>query len=376
MSEREALLAAIRTAPDDDLPRLVYADWLEENGDSLPAAERHSAGDRAAFIRAQIESARAEPYSIPARSAAERAGKLLHSINRENWTQHLRGMVLDCEFERGFVGHAIVDVAQFPEVANTLFDSDPVRSLRAVRPGHLEYEVLLDPFFAAPRLTQLTALDLQNSELNYDDPEKLIACPHLTGLTHLSLRSNPLNPDWFRRFIEGDQFPNLTSLDVADNSHLGPAIAKAFRQASHRPFNRLNLNGIGFRSEDLKRALGGDCVSEVEELRLRWDAGDDRPGPLTQLELSWVIPWKQLRLLDLEGQGIGMTGVREIVSHDQARCLRWLNLARNYIGQSGVHLLTEESSLKLYYLDVRHNDLSAKDALALQKRFPEAQIVV
>ena len=33
MSDRDAFLAAIRAAPDDDAPRLVYADWLEENGD-------------------------------------------------------------------------------------------------------------------------------------------------------------------------------------------------------------------------------------------------------------------------------------------------------------------------------------------------------
>jgi uncharacterized protein (TIGR02996 family) len=38
-----ALLASVLAAPDDDLPRLVLADWLEENGQperaefSLPA---------------------------------------------------------------------------------------------------------------------------------------------------------------------------------------------------------------------------------------------------------------------------------------------------------------------------------------------------
>lgn len=31
-AEERALLAAIHAAPQDDFPRLVYADWLEENG--------------------------------------------------------------------------------------------------------------------------------------------------------------------------------------------------------------------------------------------------------------------------------------------------------------------------------------------------------
>src|SRR5947209_6043535 len=48
MSESDPFLAAILGAPDDDLPRLIYADWLDERGD--PA--------RAEFILLQVELAR------------------------------------------------------------------------------------------------------------------------------------------------------------------------------------------------------------------------------------------------------------------------------------------------------------------------------
>lgn len=48
MSEREGLLAAILANPEADLPRLVYADWLDENGES----------ERAEFIRLQIEKSK------------------------------------------------------------------------------------------------------------------------------------------------------------------------------------------------------------------------------------------------------------------------------------------------------------------------------
>jgi uncharacterized protein (TIGR02996 family) len=41
LGERDAFHAAIWKAPDDDLPRLVYADWLDERGE----------GDAAAFLR-------------------------------------------------------------------------------------------------------------------------------------------------------------------------------------------------------------------------------------------------------------------------------------------------------------------------------------
>lgn len=46
MTEREALLQAIIDNPDADLPRLVYADWLEEHGGD---------SERAEFVRVQIE---------------------------------------------------------------------------------------------------------------------------------------------------------------------------------------------------------------------------------------------------------------------------------------------------------------------------------
>jgi uncharacterized protein (TIGR02996 family) len=51
LSDREAFLAAIRATPDEDTPRLVFADWLDEQGDR-PSA------DWAKLIRLQVEAAR------------------------------------------------------------------------------------------------------------------------------------------------------------------------------------------------------------------------------------------------------------------------------------------------------------------------------
>src|SRR5262245_49226458 len=52
MSDRDALLAAIRAQPDEDTPRLAFADYLDEF-DEAP---------RAAFVRAQVELARTPPW--------------------------------------------------------------------------------------------------------------------------------------------------------------------------------------------------------------------------------------------------------------------------------------------------------------------------
>jgi uncharacterized protein (TIGR02996 family) len=54
LSQHESFLRAIYDAPDDDTPRLVYADFLEEHGDP----------DRAAYIRIECEAARAEDIRV------------------------------------------------------------------------------------------------------------------------------------------------------------------------------------------------------------------------------------------------------------------------------------------------------------------------
>ena len=59
MSEADALLAAIRQAPDDDAPRLIYAAWLDEHGQP----------ERAEFIRVQIELARQNSPTLRKREA-------------------------------------------------------------------------------------------------------------------------------------------------------------------------------------------------------------------------------------------------------------------------------------------------------------------
>lgn len=54
MNQHAAFLSAIRAAPDDDAPRLIYADWLEDHGEAA----------RAEFIRVQCELARRECVDV------------------------------------------------------------------------------------------------------------------------------------------------------------------------------------------------------------------------------------------------------------------------------------------------------------------------
>ncbi|MCI0459748.1 MAG: TIGR02996 domain-containing protein [Gemmataceae bacterium] len=74
MSDGIALLEAIQREPDDDMLRLVYADWLEENDDP----------ERSEFIRIQIEAERHLTGSPEHTRLTDRAVELL-SKNASAW---------------------------------------------------------------------------------------------------------------------------------------------------------------------------------------------------------------------------------------------------------------------------------------------------
>jgi uncharacterized protein (TIGR02996 family) len=75
VSDRAALLAAICAHPDEDTPRLVYADWLDEHGQ----------GKRAAHIRAQIEHHRLRSADTPAAAIDEFLDARHEHADRIDW---------------------------------------------------------------------------------------------------------------------------------------------------------------------------------------------------------------------------------------------------------------------------------------------------
>jgi uncharacterized protein (TIGR02996 family) len=73
--EADAFLDAIFDHPDDDTPRLVYADWLQEHGQE----------DYAQFIRLQCAVAREKLWSDEANRLWEEIGRVWNRLDEEWW---------------------------------------------------------------------------------------------------------------------------------------------------------------------------------------------------------------------------------------------------------------------------------------------------
>src|SRR4051794_36083560 len=104
---RAGFLAAICEHPDDDTPRLIYADWLDEYGDDNGRA-------RAAFIRAQVERARLPPDD-PQYGLLKEQERKAAEHHFEAWRRELPDLP-GCtwqRFWRGFVGGVTVQRGKF-----------------------------------------------------------------------------------------------------------------------------------------------------------------------------------------------------------------------------------------------------------------------
>jgi uncharacterized protein (TIGR02996 family) len=71
LPEYAAFIAAIKEAPDDDLPRLVAADWLEEKGEE----------NRAKFIRVQCSDYDGEEFSLVVKSLMPNTQMIFPSLS-------------------------------------------------------------------------------------------------------------------------------------------------------------------------------------------------------------------------------------------------------------------------------------------------------
>jgi uncharacterized protein (TIGR02996 family) len=193
--DADALLRSVLAAPDDDAPRLIYADWLDEHGD--PA--------RAEFIRAQVELAR--PSTDRARrEQLVQAERTLLRANGAAWTAWLPAWVQEREFRRGFVEGIRCEAGAFISGADEVRRRTP---LSAVRVGG--NEELAVPLFRSRALDGLRALTV-SVPVPAGAWEYLAACPYLGRLRQLTLNSKGPPGEMIEALIGSAALPALRTL--------------------------------------------------------------------------------------------------------------------------------------------------------------------
>ncbi len=343
MSDRDALLAAICAQPDEDTPRLVFADWCEEYGE--PA--------RAAFIRAQVELARTPPWEPFAVRCRWRTPDVLDEKPFAAALPRVDGYHVawaDGRFRRGF-GWALL-----------------VRTLS-------EWAERVEPLFAREPIGKVTFWHGQP-----DDWARVAASECLRHLRELVLFGSPIEPlralrdrpaacgvtdIWFQR-ASGAGTPEVVEdlcraplgraargLHFRTGYESLPALVDALN--TRAPLERLSFLVMGVTAELLRRLFDGAVGAALATLYL-----DTEPlGGDGLLALAEGIPGT-VRDLALINVGVPADGLEALARCDRLSGLRRLNLSRNHLKPRAVRVLALSRALAglraLYLADCRIGD--------------------
>ncbi len=183
---RARLLGEVLAAPDDDEPRLVYADWLTERGDP-----------RGEFITIQCDLARRGPDATGEDVERLRAREVqLLARHKKTWIgrfsgtrtemsfgskTYTKGSPTKWEFERGFVDAVTMWTTDFARNAPALMACEPVRVL------HLTNGYLTELLEQCPEMRLLRELDLATWKFRGDELRALARTVRLSSMRVLDL---------------------------------------------------------------------------------------------------------------------------------------------------------------------------------------------
>ncbi len=407
MTDLDALSRAVLASPDDDTPRLIYADALEEAGQ--PA--------RAAFVRAQVALARLPPYD-PFAVRWEYIDR--HRTFDPRWVYELPDLPegLDWSrdpFRRGFPAAVTAgSAAAFVRGAEELFGVAPVESLelsaiRAVEPGplarckrlsHVARLVLTEGVGQAtargvlnsPHLGRLTELHIGGEMTSPQTAAAVVGSKAFRRLTALGYRDGPRGGVMAHQLATLADPPHLKKLDLAGNrltaervarlvaapalaaveeldlsgNNLGPAGARALAAARLPALRSLTLTQVRPEVAGVRALAGSELLAGLRGLALC----DNNLGPGAATALAASPAAASLRVLDLRDNVVGDTGAKALANSRHLAGLLVLDLARNLVEDAGGAALAESPHLDgLVYLGLSGNVISPAAADRLRRRF-------
>jgi uncharacterized protein (TIGR02996 family) len=389
--------------PEDDTPRLVCADWLDEHGQP----------ERAEFIRIQVELSKL-PEGDPRRPTLELRELELTSAHGDRWQAELPKLkgVRWGGFERGFVASAGLSGAKaFADQGAALFAAAPVRSVgfRSASRKTIRF-VAGSPFLArltglnlrcenigdeglralleSTHLGTLTDLDVCKTGLGDRGARLLADCPRLRSLRSLNVESNGFSPRGLVELLSSPHLMGVTDFRLA-YCWLEDALDELFGAGGVWRFPKLDLGLTRLDDDGIRRLVSLPRVSILTDLNLgsirlltiegvRAVAGSPNLGGLKNLglgsnkigdaglaALASSPGLAGLEGLNLYGCDVGDEGMRALAESKSIRLVR-LNLQRNKLGPAGARLLASSPNMsRLEELDLGHNPIETGGARAL-----------
>jgi uncharacterized protein (TIGR02996 family) len=346
MTERDAFMDAIRESPDDDTPRLMFADWLDERGEC----------ERAEFIRVQCELA-ILPINSPRHSHLSARQTELLKGHETAWRAELPALpgVQWGAFERGFVGIFIVySVAAFEASADAILAAPTVPTLWLIDRERAAVAALT----RARHLHALCGLIL-GTQSSSEQLVELFRSGRLGRLSQLVLQGQPLRRLAVRALADASCLGRLRQLyleEVGLGTRGAVALASSSRLTGLTSL-ALYRNAIG--PEGTTALAESPILGRVTDL----DLCGASIGPTAVRALA-SLP--RLRRLQLSGNHIGDTGARLLASSPHLGSLVTLHLEENEIGDPGAIALGQSTNLSaLKQLNLLHNRISDVGLAAL-----------
>lgn len=364
VAEERPYLDAILAAPDDDAPRLVFADWLQARGD--PRGELIT-------VQCALEN---DGLPWPERQRLEARQRALLRENAAKWTVPLQE-VRDGRYavKRGFAHQARLPGHQ------------PLRlgDLHALAPLLVHFAIV------EARLTELALADwVEGVQLEYGlfDLGAIVRTLTFPKLRRLRLPAGVWEtPDDVAHVAGLDRPLEYLSLDFDQRSDATHLEALKRGLATRRPLRALRLEGargVGavsvpglealelvrcdVKREDLHAMAAGLVKLELTESDLRHQQRRVEP-----IELLDAAP--RLEHLRLEGVALDDDALVRLARSPHAPRLKSLNLSRNVITDYGAYaMMGAERFTSLRYLNLDVNELSRKVQAQLRKHFASAEV--
>jgi uncharacterized protein (TIGR02996 family) len=345
MAHHEGFLRSIIDNPDDDAPRLIYADWLDDHGQP----------ERAEFIRVQCRLAELDEDDPERRGLQRREYELLADHWGE-WAGPLVGRAYRWWFQRGFVEQVKMEAGQFLKEARWLLDFAPIQGLVVNYPKSEELRALL----VSRHIRRITRLYLNHAELGDSGASLVAQAPSLSQLTHLSLWFNHIGRRGLLALAKSPYLTSLRWIDVSGNELPRNALGE-FAAACRLPLESLSWEDE-IAPEGIRRLVASPLAGHLKKLHL--SAADVRTEGVRLLAKSPAFI--RLEELIVESNEIGAAGICALGTAPFLRQLVSLNLQGGRIGDQGATALARSAAApSLRRLDLSFNDIGPDGAKAL-----------